>query len=198
MSQPLQDILVLDLSQFLSGPCASLRLADLGARVIKVEHPERGDICRSLYVSNLVMNGESSLFHAINRNKESFAVDLARSVDKRRQAELDRFGYRSLHYICAPAPSFFEQHGFVYMPELRFEVQLRTILQHAWAEMEHDLGYKAPEAIPAQIRRRFSRLAGLLELADEEFLSIKQGTPISPVAHCARKLLPVPTAPQNR
>jgi len=73
---PLEGYLVVDFSQFLSGPSASLRLADLGARVIKVERPGNGDICRTLYTSNLVMNGVSSVFHAINRNKESFAADL--------------------------------------------------------------------------------------------------------------------------
>lgn len=73
--KPLQDYLVVDFSQFLSGPSASLRLADLGARVIKIEKPGTGDICRTLYTSDLIMNGESSVFHTINRNKESFAID---------------------------------------------------------------------------------------------------------------------------
>ncbi len=76
MNKPLEGILVLDFSQFLSGPSASLRLADLGARVIKIEQPETGDICRSLYVSNVVLNGASTIFHAINRNKESYQADL--------------------------------------------------------------------------------------------------------------------------
>ncbi len=78
---PLDGVLVLDFSQFLSGPSAGLRLADLGARVIKIEKPETGDICRTLYVSNLVMDGDSSLFHAINRNKQSFAADLKKESD---------------------------------------------------------------------------------------------------------------------
>lgn len=73
--KPLDDYLVIDFSQFLSGPSASLRLADLGARVIKIEKPDTGDICRTLYTSDLIMNGESSVFHTINRNKESFAID---------------------------------------------------------------------------------------------------------------------------
>lgn len=73
--KPLEDYLVIDFSQFLSGPSASLRLADLGARVIKIEKPVTGDICRTLYTSDLIMNGESSVFHTINRNKESFAID---------------------------------------------------------------------------------------------------------------------------
>lgn len=88
MIKPLEDILVIDLSQFLSGPSASLKLADLGARVIKVERPLVGDICRSLYVSNVKMNGESTVFHAINRNKESFAADLKNQTDKARVLKL--------------------------------------------------------------------------------------------------------------
>lgn len=74
--RPLEGLLVIDLSQFLSGPSASLRMADLGARVIKIERPGTGDLCRDLYISNLELNGDSTLFHSINRNKESFAADL--------------------------------------------------------------------------------------------------------------------------
>src|SRR5271154_5956748 len=74
---PLLDgVLVLDLSQFLSGPFAGLRLADLGARVIKIERPDGGDLCRRLYLSDTEIGGDSTLFHAINRGKESFAADL--------------------------------------------------------------------------------------------------------------------------
>ncbi|TWU42786.1 CaiB/BaiF CoA transferase family protein [Novipirellula artificiosorum] len=74
--KPLENLLVVDLSQFLSGPSASLRLADLGARVIKVERPGTGDICRHLYVSDIDIDGESTIFHAINRNKEGYVADL--------------------------------------------------------------------------------------------------------------------------
>ncbi len=83
----LQDILVIDFSQFLSGPSAALRLADLGARVIKIERPGSGDICRQLYVSDVMIEGESTIFHAINRNKESYAADLkdADDVEKIKQ-----------------------------------------------------------------------------------------------------------------
>ena len=72
----LQDIVIVDLSQFLSGPSAALRLADMGAQVIKIEKPDGGDICRQLYVSDVVLGGESTIFHAINRNKQSYAADL--------------------------------------------------------------------------------------------------------------------------
>src|SRR5215218_880677 len=79
---PLQGLLVIDLSQFLSGPSAALRLADLGARVIKVERPGGGDICRSLYLTDTEIGGDSTLFHAINRSKESIALDLKLPADQ--------------------------------------------------------------------------------------------------------------------
>jgi CoA:oxalate CoA-transferase len=79
--QPLRGLLVLDFSQFLSGPLATLRLADLGARVIKVERPGQGDLGRTLYLSDTDINGENTLFHAINRNKESLAADLKNPRD---------------------------------------------------------------------------------------------------------------------
>jgi len=78
----LEDILVVDFSQFLSGPSAGLRLADLGARVIKIERSGVGDICRELYVSDVMLEGESTIFHAINRNKESYAVNLKDEDDR--------------------------------------------------------------------------------------------------------------------
>ncbi len=77
----LEDIIVVDLSQFLSGPSAALRLADMGAQVIKIERPGTGDICRQLYVSDVIIEGESTIFHAINRNKQSYAADLKQAAD---------------------------------------------------------------------------------------------------------------------
>lgn len=80
--KPLEGLLVLDFSQFLAGPSAALRLTDLGARVIKIERPETGDLCRQLYITNLEIDGDSTLFHSINRNKESFAADLKNPDDR--------------------------------------------------------------------------------------------------------------------
>ncbi|WP_291911872.1 CaiB/BaiF CoA-transferase family protein [Chitinophaga sp. CB10] len=77
----LDDILVIDFSQFLSGPSAALRLADMGAQVIKIEKPGTGDICRQLYVSDVRIEGESTIFHAINRNKQSYVADLKQPAD---------------------------------------------------------------------------------------------------------------------
>src|SRR6266481_4829953 len=87
IERPLQGVLVLDFSQFLSGSLATLRLADMGARVIKIERPGAGDLGRTLYLSDTDVHGENTLFHAINRDKESYAADLKNpsDLDKLRQ-----------------------------------------------------------------------------------------------------------------
>lgn len=109
--KPLEDYLVIDFSQFLSGPSASLRLADMGARVIKIERLGVGDICRTLYTSNLIMNGESSVFHAINRNKESFEVDLKKADDCDMVRELLKKADVIIHNF---RPGVMERLGFDY------------------------------------------------------------------------------------
>ncbi len=78
---PLAGLLVIDLCQFLSGPYASLRLQDLGARVIKIERPDGGDLSRRLYLTETEVAGDSTNFHAINRSKESLALDLKDPAD---------------------------------------------------------------------------------------------------------------------
>lgn len=85
---PLEGMLVLDFSQFLAGPMAAMRLGDLGARVIKIERPEGGDIGRRLAFAGVVEDGDTLSFHITNRNKESYAADL--------KSEEDRVGIRAL------------------------------------------------------------------------------------------------------
>ncbi len=79
--RPLDGILVLDFSQFLAGPVAAMRLADLGARVIKIERPGVGDIGRTLAFAGKSADGDTISFHAMNRNKESVAADLKDPAD---------------------------------------------------------------------------------------------------------------------
>src|SRR5882762_2563587 len=77
---PLAGLTVVDMSQFLSGPYCTLRLMDLGARIIKIERPDGGDLSRRLYLSD-GERGDSTIFHAINRGKESLAIDLKNEPD---------------------------------------------------------------------------------------------------------------------
>jgi hypothetical protein len=97
-----------------------------------------------------------------------FRVDWSRSKDKRKLIDARSFGYLSIHFICALP----EENGE--FSDLWFEIQIRTILQHSWAEIEHDLGYKAEIEVPRDIRRSFSRAASLLETTDIIFSQIKQ------------------------
>lgn len=96
-----------------------------------------------------------------------FQVDWSNSKDKRQLIDTSSFGYISLHYICALP----EEEGELSC--LWFEVQMMTYLQHCWASIEHDLGYKSEIEVPREIRRSFSRAASLLETTDMIFLNIK-------------------------
>lgn len=94
--------------------------------------------------------------------KGLFDIDWKESVDKRALHQLNAFGYNSLHFICR-----LKSGG------PRFELQMRTALQHVWSTIEHDTGYKGDVKIPREYLRQFSRLAGLLELADDEFSRLR-------------------------
>lgn len=104
---------------------------------------------------------------------KEFLIDKKNSIDKRKLLETDRFGYLSLHYIASLTKKRALLPEYVRFKNMRFELQIRSVLQHAWAEIEHDLGYKLEAELPDTVKRDFSRLAGLLELADEEFERIR-------------------------
>lgn len=91
-----------------------------------------------------------------------YEVDWDNSVDKRKLHDIDSFGYLSLHYVCR-------------IPDMpyRMEIQMRTLMQHAWANMYHDIGYKSGVEIPKEYIRNMNRLAGMLELVDAEFSRIR-------------------------
>src|SRR5258708_5874217 len=102
-----------------------------------------------------------------------FDVDESRSVDKRAELDVDQFGYLSVHYLAKLNDSRAVLAEYGMFASVYVEFQIRSLLQHAWAEIEHDLGYKSKISIPRDVRRRFSRLAGLLEIADTEFQTIR-------------------------
>jgi ppGpp synthetase/RelA/SpoT-type nucleotidyltranferase len=105
--------------------------------------------------------------------QKEFEVDKLRLVDKRLSLDADRFGYLSLHYVCCLCKERLRLAEYRPYHDMPCEILIRSVLQHAWAEIEHDLGYKAAAGVPTPIRRRFSRLAGLLEIADREFAEIR-------------------------
>lgn len=148
----LEGITIVDFSQFLSGPSASLRLADFGARIIKVEKPISGDICRQLYVSEVELEGESTLFHTINRNKESFVADLKNTSDKQMVLQLIQKADVLIHNF---RPKVMERLGFSYaeVKALKPDIIYASISgygeQGSWSELPgQDLLLQSLTGIP--------------------------------------------------
>jgi ppGpp synthetase/RelA/SpoT-type nucleotidyltranferase len=105
-------------------------------------------------------------------NKEFEVIEKTDKSDLLEKEE--RLGYHSVHYIVSLGDQRLTLPEYSRFRGLKAEIQVRTILQHAWAEIEHDVQYKGQQALPAQIRRRFMTLAGLLEIADREFQEIQE------------------------
>ena len=105
--------------------------------------------------------------------KGEFDIDQVNTIDKR-QKDYDRFGYSSLHFVVKMSTSRLGLTEYQNYNGLKIEIQIRSILQHAWAEIEHDLGYKSEESVPDHVKRNFSRVSALLETADLEFTKLKE------------------------
>lgn len=139
---------------------------------------------------------EDQIDQVANFIRQEFCVDEENSVDKRKMLAPDRFGYLSLHLIVKLPLERAQLPEYKQFKECKVEIQIRSILQHAWAEIEHDLEYKNQANVTDETRRHFSRLAGLLEFADLEFEKIRDQitVPHNYPALCKSKtvLLPAP------
>jgi len=103
--------------------------------------------------------------------RREFQIDDANSVDKRR-SEPDKFSYSAINYVCSHAPKRISDVEYKRFSGIRCEIQITSILRHAWSEMEHEW-YDLKDAYPHEVKRRFSRILALLELAESEFLSMR-------------------------
>ncbi len=104
---------------------------------------------------------------------KEFKVDRENSIDKR-NLKIDSFGYKSLHYVIGYNDERCALTEYKKYADFKAEIQIRSVLQHAWAEIEHDIGYKGDKEIPEQYKRTFHRVAALLETADLEFVRLKK------------------------
>ena len=87
--------------------------------------------------------------------EREFTIDRKNSIDKRMALDPDQFGYLSVHYIVSLAANRSQLPEYAALSGLSAEIQIRSILQHAWAEIEHDLGYKSQTAVPRDVVRQF-------------------------------------------
>lgn len=106
--------------------------------------------------------------------EREFEVDTSASVDKRQELGPNEFGYVSVHYVVSLRPERAKLAEWSHLSDVSAEIQIRTVLQHAWASISHALQYKQERDAPAESRRRLSRLSSLLELADEQFCSLRR------------------------
>ncbi|MEK4086296.1 GTP pyrophosphokinase [Psychrobacillus sp. FSL K6-1415] len=106
--------------------------------------------------------------------KKEFIVDKKNSLDKGELLKTNEFGYRSVHYILSLSEERLKLPEWSKYREFKFEVQIRTVLQHAWASISHSIQYKHEEDVPGDLKRKLFRLAGIFELADEEFMDVRK------------------------
>ena len=125
-----------------------------GLRVITYTNKDVDDICKII--------------------EKQFYIDWDHSVNKAERLLENEVGYLSVHYIAKLNQARAKLEEYMPYCNIRFEIQIRTLLQHAWAEIEHDRSYKFSGELPRDIKRRFFLIAGTLELMDREFNSLAQ------------------------
>ncbi|NNE58453.1 MAG: hypothetical protein HKN36_10115 [Hellea sp.] len=133
---------------------------------------------------------ESDIDKAANILTRIFQAHPEESVDKSDELSVDQIGYRSVHHICSLGEAQIALTEREEFENLKFEIQIRTILQHAWAEIEHDRNYKFPGDIPAEYRRRLNLIAGTLELIDREFSNVVGALEVFSKSQSAADTLP--------
>jgi putative GTP pyrophosphokinase len=142
------------------------------AKIKKKRYMSPESECTDILGVRIITYIESDVDRASEILTRCFLVDRTRSLDKRALLEVDRVGYRSVHFIASLGEARCDLPEFSRFRSTFFEVQVRTVLQHAWAEIEHDRNYKIPTSLPPELERRLFLVAGVLELADREFNSL--------------------------
>jgi ppGpp synthetase/RelA/SpoT-type nucleotidyltranferase len=125
------------------------------------------DLCGIRIITNL----ESDIEYVAELLKKNYKIDTQNSLDHRKREPND-FGYLSLHLVLELSEQKAALKKNKAIKGLKAEVQIRSILQHAWAEIEHDLGYKSEEDVPKEFQRGSNRLSAILEAADLEFVRL--------------------------
>lgn len=117
---------------------------------------------------------ESDISKISDLINDAFNVDAANSLNQDEKLSVDQIGYRSVHFVCDIGQTRSSLPEFEDLSSLRFEIQVRTVLQHAWAELAHDRNYKFSGKLPPEIERNLFLYAGMLEIADKGFSDISK------------------------
>lgn len=112
---------------------------------------------------------ESDIAHVVDLLERQLEINKHKSEDKRTKLSLREFGYLSVHLIARPKGRWSRSLKYRKIRGLWFEIRVRSILEHAWAEIEHEIVYKSGIVFPDETKRRFARLAGALEILESEF-----------------------------
>lgn len=150
------------------------RAKEIESFVKKMDNPKYTDFeqITDLAGIRIIAYVESDLNKISKVIENYFEIDQDNSMDKTESLGTDKVGYRSIHYVGKLPADRVKLPEYKKFNDLFFEIQVRTILQHSWAEIEHDKNYKFSGELPSHLKRRFKVLAGVLELADREFNSI--------------------------
>lgn len=120
----------------------------------------------------IILYLESDISKVSEIIKSTFNIDEKNSMSNENRLSSDKIGYRSVHYVCDIGENRIGLKEYEYISGLNCEIQVRTMLQHAWAELTHDRNYKIGTNLPLQIQRKINLFSGMLEIADEGFSEI--------------------------
>lgn len=163
--------------QQLSYHMIASRVKDIESYKLKVDNPKYDDPISQitdLAGIRVITYVEDEIDKVCKVIETTFDIDATNSLDKSKELGVDRVGYKSVHYIAKLKEDRLNLPEYNIFRDRHFEIQVRTILQHAWAEIEHDRNYKFTGKLPDEISRRFKLLAGVLEISDREFNNISK------------------------
>jgi ppGpp synthetase/RelA/SpoT-type nucleotidyltranferase len=142
------------------------------AKAAKDEYTDPEKEIKDMAGVRIIAYVDSQARHVAEVVQRLFDIDPDHSSDTSVRLGVDRVGYRAIHYVARFSTDRCHLPEYRRFQGLEFEIQVRTILQHAWAEIEHDRNYKFTGVLPEDVQRRFAVVAGVLEMADREFDAI--------------------------
>nr|WP_321252215.1 hypothetical protein [uncultured Ruegeria sp.] len=168
----LQNKLLEDSIEFLSIQSRVKNATSFQTKCERKEYADPFNDCTDIAAFRVIVFLDREIKKAEHSIRELFQIDEENSIDRLHPERVDSVGYKSLHLICSLGKTREKLPEYNRITGLRFEIQIRTVLQHAWAEIEHKRNYKGEHALPADLQHRLMVTSGALELVDREFSSL--------------------------